>query len=146
MFSVPVCLCFQAARIRPSAYQTALNAPTKKPIGQFVTNEIAMAAQTVTSAIATDRVIATGARSVNERAAAGGPIMRLNMRRAPTTGSVIAVARATIDQERHLDGVNLEAFRFSDLRDYRRQRERPVEHRYRRHADEPEDGDREDLV
>ena len=54
-----------------------------------------MAAHTVTSAIATDRTMATGGRIVNERAAAGGPIIRLKMSRAPTTGTVMAVARAT---------------------------------------------------
>ena len=32
---------------------------------------------------------------VRDRAAAGGPIMRLKISRAPTTGTVMAVARAT---------------------------------------------------
>lgn len=69
--------------------------PTKNPIGQSVTKETAMAAQTVVNAIPTDRPIAIGGLLVNERAAAGGPIMRLKMSRAPTTGTVIAVANAT---------------------------------------------------
>ena len=46
-------------------------APTKNPMGRLVWYEMAMAAQTVTSANTTDRPIATGGRLVNDRAAAG---------------------------------------------------------------------------
>ena len=38
--------------------------------------------------------MATSGRAVNDRAAAGGPIIRLKINSAPTTGTVMAVARA----------------------------------------------------
>src|SRR5258708_13507235 len=43
----------------------------------------------------TDSSMATGGRLVMDRAAAGGPIIRLKISKAPTTGTVIAVASAT---------------------------------------------------
>src|SRR6202050_2788316 len=54
-----------------------------------------MALQTVTSAIATDRAMATSGRSVKERAAAGAPIIRLKISSVPTTGTVMVAASAT---------------------------------------------------
>ena len=48
-----------------------------------------------TSAIATDSAIAGRGLSVNERAAAGGPIIRLKISSVPTTGTVIVVASAS---------------------------------------------------
>ena len=63
-------------------------------MGQLVTYEMAMALQTVTSAMATESPMAGRGRSVNARAAAGGPIIRLKIRKAPTTGTVMAVATA----------------------------------------------------
>jgi SulP family sulfate permease len=74
----------------PIPYATALNVPTKNPTGQFVRYELAMASQTVASANTTDKATAIDGRFVKDRAAAGGPIMRLKIRRAPTTGTVIA--------------------------------------------------------
>src|SRR5215470_2130412 len=53
-----------------------------------------MPAQTVTSAKATDRVMARTGRAVSARAAAAGPIIRLNISSAPTTGTVMLVASA----------------------------------------------------
>src|SRR5580692_8082351 len=53
-----------------------------------------MPIHTVTSAMATDRVMASTGRAVSERAAAAGPIIRLNISSAPTTGTVMLVARA----------------------------------------------------
>src|SRR5260370_61238 len=53
-----------------------------------------MPVHTVTSAIPTDRVIASIGRAVSDLAAAAGPIIRLNISRAPTTGTVMLVARA----------------------------------------------------
>src|SRR5579871_3713777 len=70
-------------------------APTKNPIGRFVWYEAAMATHTVKRANATDSPIANEGRSVNERAAAGGPIKRLKIRRVPTTGTAIVVTSAT---------------------------------------------------
>jgi hypothetical protein len=51
-----------------------------------------MLSHTVTSAIVTDSAIATPGREVTLRAAAAGPIIRLNMSSAPTTGTVMDVA------------------------------------------------------
>src|SRR5438874_1673355 len=68
--------------------------PTKKPSGQSDWYEIAMPAHTVTSAMATDRAIARAGRAVSDLAAAAGPIIRLNISSAPTTGTVMLVARA----------------------------------------------------
>src|SRR5215470_9307176 len=68
--------------------------PTKKPSGQSDRYEIAMAAHTVTSAIATDSATARTGRAVTDRAAAAGPIIRLNISSAPTTGTVMLVASA----------------------------------------------------
>ena len=45
-----------------------------------------MAAQTVIRAMTTDRANGERGPGVNDRAAAGGPIMRLKISRAPTTG------------------------------------------------------------
>ena len=56
---------------------------------------MAIAAHTVTRATITDRMIATAGRLVNERAAAGGPIISEKISRAPTTGTVSAVAAAS---------------------------------------------------
>src|SRR5579875_1896511 len=53
-----------------------------------------MDSHTVARAIATDRAIATPGRAVTARAAAAGPIIRLNISSAPTTGTVIEVASA----------------------------------------------------
>ena len=53
-----------------------------------------MPIHTVTSAMTTDRVMASTGRAVSERAAAAGPIIRLNISSAPTTGTVMLVARA----------------------------------------------------
>src|SRR6266704_1712416 len=68
--------------------------PTKKPSGQLDWYETAMPAQTVTSAMTTDRVSARPGRAVSDLAAAAGPIIRLNISSAPTTGTVMLVARA----------------------------------------------------
>src|SRR2546429_7970698 len=68
--------------------------PTKKPSGQSDWYEIAMPAHTVTSAMATDRAIARAGLAVSDLAAAAGPIIRLNISSAPTTGTVMLVARA----------------------------------------------------
>jgi hypothetical protein len=51
--------------------------PTKKPTGQLVQYELAMAVHAVKSASTTDRTSALCGRRVSERAAAGGPIIRL---------------------------------------------------------------------
>ncbi len=53
-----------------------------------------MEIQTVTSAMTTERASAVPGRAVTERAAAAGPIIRLNISSAPTTGTVIEVASA----------------------------------------------------
>jgi hypothetical protein len=53
-----------------------------------------MPAHTVTSAMATDRAMARAGRAVSARAAAAGPIIRLNISSAPTTGTVMLVASA----------------------------------------------------
>jgi len=58
-----------------------------------------MAIHTIASAIRTDRAIASGGRSVNDRAAAGAPIMRLKISSVPTTGTVIAVASASTSKK-----------------------------------------------
>ena len=42
----------------------------------------------------TARLMASTGRAVSERAAAAGPIIRLNISSAPTTGTVMLVARA----------------------------------------------------
>src|SRR5215470_10649052 len=68
--------------------------PTKKPRGQFVWYDSAMDSQTVAKAITTESAIAAPGRAVTERAAAAGPIIRLNISSAPTTGTVIDVATA----------------------------------------------------
>src|SRR5579875_1053101 len=54
-----------------------------------------MDAQMVTRARTTDRAMASGGRLVTARAAAGGPTMREKVSRAPTTGTVRAVAAAS---------------------------------------------------
>src|SRR5260370_31838125 len=53
-----------------------------------------MPAQTVTSAMTTDRVIARPGRAVSDLAAAAGPIIRLNISSAQTLGTVMLGARA----------------------------------------------------
>jgi hypothetical protein len=53
-----------------------------------------MAAQVSTAAMTTDSAIARPGRAVRDRAAAGGPIIRLKISRAPTTGRVMLVAMA----------------------------------------------------
>src|SRR4029077_16474242 len=53
-----------------------------------------MPAQTVTSAMPTDKAMARAGRAVSARAAAAGPIIRLNISSAPTTGTVMLVASA----------------------------------------------------
>src|SRR5215469_18203666 len=68
--------------------------PTKKPSGQFVRYDRAIDSQVTTRAIATESARATPGRAVTDRAAAAGPIIRLNISSAPTTGTVIEVARA----------------------------------------------------
>ena len=85
----------QAAQPRPAAYQQAPKDPTKNPTGQLVRSDSAIAAHTVTSANTTDRLMARYGLLVIDRAAAGGPIIRLKISRAPTTGSVMLVASAT---------------------------------------------------
>src|SRR5580658_5941690 len=80
-------------------------APTKNPMGRFEAKERAMAAQTVARARPTDKPIAFRGLGVKERAAAGGPMRRLKMRREPTTGTAIVVARAiTIRKVRSILG------------------------------------------
>jgi hypothetical protein len=76
--------------------------PTKNPIGQSVTKELAIAAHTVARAIATERRTATGGRAVKERAAAGGPIMRLKMSKRPDDRHGHGGGQREDDQERHL--------------------------------------------
>ncbi len=49
----------------------------------------------MTRATTTDPSSAAPGRSVTHRAAAGGPIMRLKINSAPTTGTVMVVAQAT---------------------------------------------------
>ena len=44
----------------------------------------------------TDSTIARTGRLVRHRAAAGGPIIKLKISNAPTTGTVMVVVRATI--------------------------------------------------
>ena len=56
--------------------------------------EAAIAAHTVASAMITDSPMARYGLSVTERAAAGGPIIRLKISSAPTTGSAMLVASA----------------------------------------------------
>src|SRR5579863_9318364 len=68
--------------------------PTRKPSGQLDSYETTIPAQTVTSAITTARVMASTGRAVTDLAAADGPIIRLNISSAPTTGTVMLVARA----------------------------------------------------
>src|SRR5580692_10650070 len=53
-----------------------------------------MPVQTVISAMATERSIASMGRAVSDLAAAAGPIIRLNISSAPTTGTVMLVASA----------------------------------------------------
>src|SRR6266849_1949100 len=53
--------------------------PTKKPSGQLDWYETTMPVQTVTSAMATDRVIARTGLAVSDLAAAAGPIIRLDI-------------------------------------------------------------------
>jgi len=55
-----------------------------------------MAIQTMTSAMTTESSIARTGRLVRDLAAAGGPVIRLKISSAPTTGTVTAVARATM--------------------------------------------------
>jgi len=66
---------------------------------QLVRYELAIAVQTVTSASTTESTMAKRGRSVNDRAAAGGPIIRLKINNAPTTGTVIAVAMAIVTRK-----------------------------------------------
>src|SRR5215831_10307383 len=68
--------------------------PTKKPSGQSDRYESAMLPQTVTSAMTTERVMAKAGLAVSDLAAAAGPIIRLNISSAPTTGTVMLVASA----------------------------------------------------
>jgi hypothetical protein len=68
--------------------------PTKKPSGQSDWYEIAMPAHTVIKAMATERAIARAGLAVSDLAAAAGPIIKLNISSAPTTGTVMLVARA----------------------------------------------------
>src|SRR5580704_1373372 len=70
-------------------------APTKKPIGQFVAYEPATDAHTVARAMPTERTIAAAGPRTNDRAAAGGPTIRLNISSAPTTGTAVVVTIAT---------------------------------------------------
>src|SRR4029077_10147875 len=74
--------------------KTAPMTPTKKPSGQSDWYEIAIPAHTVTSAMTTDRAMARTGLAVSDLAAAAGPIIRLNISRAPTTGTVMLVASA----------------------------------------------------
>src|SRR5689334_1297873 len=83
-----------AAYARPARKKAAPKTPTKKPSGQSDRYEIATPAHTVTNAIATDRAIARPGRAVSDLAAAAGPIIRLNISSAPTTGTVMLVASA----------------------------------------------------
>ena len=66
---------------------------------------------------------------MRDRAAAGGPIIRLKISRAPVTGTVMVVARATHDQEGDLDPVAADALGFGDLGDDRGEHQRPVQER-----------------
>src|SRR5260370_26385427 len=68
--------------------------PTKKPSGQLDWYETTMPVQTVTSARTPERAIARTGLAVSDLAAAAGPIIRLNISSAPTTGTVMLVARA----------------------------------------------------
>src|SRR5947209_5292787 len=72
--------------------------PTKKRTGQFEAYDAAIAAQIVATARAADAASAMPGLLVTDRAAAGGPIIRLKISNAPTTGTVIAVARARISR------------------------------------------------
>lgn len=85
----------RAAANRASRYQAAEPMPTKKPMGQFVRYDRAIALQTVSSARTAPSASAGAGCRVSARAAAGGPTMRLNMSRAPTTGTAAVVASAT---------------------------------------------------
>ena len=58
-----------------------------------------MAVHAVRSARPTDSTMAGPGRFTKARAAPGGPIMRLKMRRAPTTGSATVVAAATTSRK-----------------------------------------------
>ena len=52
--------------------------------------------------MSTDSPMASNGRSVSDRAAAGGPIIRLKISSAPTTGSVMLVASGDDHQEQHI--------------------------------------------
>src|SRR5487761_1469570 len=83
-----------AAQPRPSRKNAAPMLATKKPSGQFVRYDSTMPAHTQTGASQTERARARAGLAVTDRAAAAGPIIRLNISSAPTTGTVIDVARA----------------------------------------------------
>src|ERR1700678_4415569 len=68
--------------------------PTRKPSGQLDSYEITMPTQTVTRAMTTARGHGKTGRAVTDLAAADGPIIRLNISSAPTTGTVMLVASA----------------------------------------------------
>src|ERR1700722_9975467 len=70
-------------------------APTKNPTGQLVWYDAAIEIHTVARAMSTERAMAASGRLTNDRAAAGGPTMRVNMSRAPTTGTDKVAVRAT---------------------------------------------------
>src|ERR1700685_822016 len=59
-----------------------------------------MATQASATAMTTDRAMARSGLLVTERAAAGGPIIRLKISSAPTTGRVMLVASATTTRNR----------------------------------------------
>jgi len=92
----------------------------------------------------TDSTIAMAGRLVNDRAAAGGPIISEKISSAPTTGTVSG-GGGEHEQERELHPVAGDAFGFGDVRDHGGVQERPVEHGDRGDAGEREQRDGEQL-
>jgi hypothetical protein len=61
--------------------------------------------QMVRSAMTTDRPMATSARSLKQRAAAGGPIINVKINSAPTTGNGHRRGARQDDEEDHLESL-----------------------------------------
>lgn len=75
-------------------YIAAQIAVTKKPIGQSVCTDRAMAAHTAPTDSTTEAAIDRPGLRVKHRAVAAGPTSRANISRAPTIGTLIVVAHA----------------------------------------------------
>ena len=94
----------------------------------------------------TDRPMASSGRSVNDRAAAGGPIIRLKISRAPTTGSAMLVASATTTRKHISIRYGSHAARLAELGHHRGEHQRAVQHHDRGDAHRAQRGDRGYLV